>query len=67
MTRDRARREVKITLAGAARIALAGAIGAFLETIIGPPVRWGLLLLAMAFGLGAMAATHHRSDRPTGG
>ena len=60
MTRARARHEVEITLAGAARILLAGALGAFLEVLVGPPIRWGLLALGGMFALGAVMASHRQ-------
>lgn len=52
--RDASRREVTVTLGGFTRVFAASAVGAFLDEILGPPVRWGLLALALICGAGAL-------------
>ena len=64
--KETARREVRITLAGVSRICLAAAIGAFMDYLLAPPIRWGLLALALGFGLGALAMKH-KSQRGSDG
>lgn len=60
VSRETARREVQITLAGVARIFLAATVGAFAEALLAPPIRWGLLGLAVAFGGGALWMEHKK-------